>query len=196
MQRKQNENELGTMFRRYGFHARKSRDRGYVSCPNCHQLVRTCPHCHRGMLLNKAETLPDFIVSWKYVYVEGKGATDRWEYATSISPTQYKVMADDGVEGWLFLEIGTGRAPNGREAYLVPWTDWMTIETKLREQGILSIVYERSQKGKSPSAHELMEVFQLVWLKGGWTIPKEHFFWQIHPDAAIVASLSDEYGHE
>lgn len=183
MQRKQNESELGAMFRRYHFHTRKSRDRGYVSCPNCHRPVKVCPYCQKDMLLNKAETLPDFIVSWRFVYVEGKGAEDRWDFTTSITPTQRRVMAEDGVDGWLFLEIGTGRAPNGREAYLVPWDFWCKTEELLEEHAVKSIIFEGGSRSKNPTAKQCFPTYDLKWKGGGWIIPAGHPFWITYPDA-------------
>jgi hypothetical protein len=179
MQRKKNEVELGQMMRSYGFYTKKSRDRGYISCPKCHRPVTKCPTCHGDMLLNKAETMPDFLVAFDYIYIEGKGGTDSWNFKTSITPTQDKVCLEH--ESWLFLELGPGRAPEGRSAWLVPWTFWKNTQNNLEEQGFASIIYEGTERSRNPVAGDLLGHFAMIWKNGGWKIPKEHLFWMQHP---------------
>lgn len=178
MERKRNESEFGQMARRLGYYAYKWRDRGYVSCPKCHQEVRFCPHCHTNMLLNKAETKPDYLLAVEYAYVEGKAGTDRWAFADSITPNQRRVMVEH--EGWLFLEMGTGRAPTGRAAYLIPWPKWMETEEKLDEYGIKSIVWEKTARSKNPTSDSLFKEYRLVWDDGLWNIPDRHVWFDYH----------------
>ena len=175
MQRKKNEQELGAMMRRYGFHARKSRDRGYISCPNCHMPLKICPKCHKDFLLNKAETLPDYIISFDYVFIEGKGSTDSWSWKSSITPTQDIVCLQH--ESWLFLEMGTGRAPNGRSAWLVPWLKWKEIQHNLEELNFASIIYEATPRSRNPVASSVLMGYECEWYRGCWKVPDNHVFW-------------------
>lgn len=176
MQRKQNETELGRMMRDYGFYAKKARDRGYLSCPNCHIPVKTCPHCKKDLLLNKAETLPDFIIAMDYVYVEGKGSTDSWNWKSSITEIQDRVCLEH--ESWLFLEMGTGRAPKGRSAWLVPWVTWKEIQTNLEALGFSSIIFEGTTRTKNPVAKDVLQGYECEWHNGGWKLPVNHPFWK------------------
>lgn len=172
MIRKQSEAELASMFRRLGFYAHKWRDRGYVSCPICHRQIVTCPYCKSSMLLPKAETKPDYLVAEKYIYVEVKSATDRFSFS-DISDTQRRVLEEH--ESWLFIVIGTGKAPSGREAYLITWEAWKTWEQVMLAEGRKSLNF---RKGRNLTMHEVFGIFQLNWEpRVGWTIPSGHMFW-------------------
>lgn len=179
MERKKSEGEFGVMMRQlYHYFTYKWRDRGFVECPHCGRMVRNCPYCHRELLLNKAQTYPDFLVAYGWGFYEVKFGKERFGKA-DITPNQYKVM-EKCREGWLFLEMGEGRAPAGRSAFLLPWNVWLGIEVELEKLGVSSIVYERkSARGKSPVANELLAGFAMQWDRG-WKIPKEHVFWETH----------------
>lgn len=166
------------MMRREGILTYKWRDAGYMRCPKCGRLLLRCPMCHQDMLMPKAEQKPDFLVAMEYVYVEAKGGGLRWDFEKSITPTQRIVMREH--EGWLFLEMGEGRAPKGRAAYLVPWQKWTIIEEQLLSQDVHSVIWERSLRSKNPSADELMGEYRVVWDDGDWKIPEEHPFRQAH----------------
>lgn len=178
MKRKQNEVELSAMMRKYGFNARKSRDRGYINCPTCHTPVLNCPKCHSSLLLPKAETLPDYVVSLDYIYIEGKAGRDSWNWKSSITPTQEKVCLEH--ESWLFLEMGTGRAPKGRSAWFLPWVLWKRIQNNLENEGFSSLIYERTPRSRNPVAVELLIDYSLTWSNGHWIIPTHHLFWKEH----------------
>lgn len=181
--RKRNEEQFGKMARRYAFYAHKWRDRTYIRCPNCHKTIMFCPYCKGSLLLQKAQTKPDFLMAMAYVYVEAKGATDRWPFSESIRDNQ-RIVAEEH-ETWLFLEIGTGRAPNGKEAYFVPWSIWAEIEAKLIEDKIHSLVFESTKRSKNPTAREILGDYALEWNSGGWAIPSQHYFWKIHGSAYL-----------
>jgi hypothetical protein len=132
------------------------------------------------MLLNKAETLPDFLVAFDYIYVEGKGGTDSWNFKTSITPTQDRVCLEH--ESWLFLELGPGRAPAGRKAWLMPWITWKHMQQKYEKDGFSSIIFGRTVKSRNPVAQEDLKEWELVWADGGWKIPERHSFWYEHPN--------------
>lgn len=172
--RKRNESEFGSLMRSYGLYAHKWRDRGYARCPRCHRVLSTCPYCRQDMLMPKAETKPDFLVAMTYVYVEAKEGGDRWPFTVSITPNQRKVMLEH--ESYLFLEMGTGSAPNGRQAFLVPWEVWTHLEDNLLNNDIKSLVFEKTTK-KSMTAKEAFTPYELLWKPNvGWTIPEWHCF--------------------
>jgi hypothetical protein len=146
------------------------------------------------MLLNKAETLPDFFIAFDYIYVEGKGATDSWNWKSSITPTQEKVCLEH--ESWLFLEMGTGRAPNGRSAWLLPWTTWKVIEKNLEDLGFASIIYEGTERSRNPVAGSVLLGYELEWLDGSWSIPEHHQFFNAHPNLINQAMKFKENGND
>lgn len=178
MQRKRNEVVFGNMMRAYGYYTHKWRDRGYVSCPHCHMAITKCPYCKQDLLLEKAQTKPDFLVAMEYVYVEAKGAKDSWAFTTSIRDTQRQVAKE--AETYLFLEIGPGRVPKGKQAFLVPWEDWEYLEKELLEMNFKSLIFERTARSRMPTAKEILGGWELVWENGNWTIPEDHIFWERH----------------
>lgn len=171
---KKSETEFGSMFRKIGAYVHKWRDRGFVNCPNCHTILTTCPKCKKSMLLPKAQTKPDFLVAFDYAYAEVKDGKDRWAFTESIRPIQRETMLEHDT-AFLFLIMGTGRAPTGRSAYLIPWDKWLDIEEDLLDRNIKSIVYQ--QKGKVPSSEELFLEWKLEWTDGGWKLPKGKYQW-------------------
>lgn len=181
MQRKKPEEEFQKMMnQRYHLYTKKARDAGYVSCPQCGGLVRYCPHCNQDMLLPKAGTYPDYIVATTFLYVECKQGPDSWSIK-DFTPTQMKVMDEHlGKHGqaYLFLEIGEGRAPDGRHAFLVEWAWWRKTQEGLLQDKMTSIRFEATQRSRMPIACELLKDWQLAWRDGGWAIPKAHPFWQ------------------
>lgn len=177
---KDNESELGTLMRNLGYHVHKGRDRGYLACPHCHIPVRTCPVCRQDMLLEKAETMADFIISEKWFDAEAKMREFRFSL-TDVSPTQIRVL-NNSKEAYLFLGLGKGRAdrtfPDNREAFLIPWKELVTIMGELEERDIHSVVYRTSSRSTSPQANIVFQPYQLRWSKGGWSIPESHGFWK------------------
>jgi uncharacterized protein YbaR (Trm112 family) len=187
-QRKRNEEVFGTMARRYEFYAHKWRDRGYISCPTCRRSILVCPFCNGSLLLQKAETKPDFLLATSYVYVEAKGADDSWAFTTSIRPNQ-RIVAEEH-ETWLFLEIGTGRAPSGKMAFFVPWERWIEIEKELIENKHKSLIYAKTKQSRSPVANDVLGEWALVWHKG-WTIPSVHEFWKRHGEVYMIERIGN-----
>jgi len=178
MKRKRNEVVFGNMMRSYGYYTHKWRDRGYVSCPTCHMGITKCPYCKNDLLLEKAQTKPDFLVAMEYVYVEAKGAENSWPFTSSIRDTQREVAKE--AETYLFLEIGPGRVPKGKHAFLVPWEYWEAIEKELVESKCKSLIFEKTTRSRMPTAREILGDWELVWDKGSWTIPEDHIFWTRH----------------
>jgi len=178
--RKRNEGELGSAMRSLGYWVYKGRDRGFVTCPICHHPLMQCPYCKGSLLLNKAMTMPDFVVARNWFYVEAKQGGDSWDIK-DFTPTQITVMDENtrkGGEGYLFLELGLGRAPDGRSAWLVPWKPWTMIMDKMLSEGTHSLRFEQTARSRMPLAKDVLRGFELEWESGGWTIPKSHVFWQ------------------
>jgi len=180
MAHKQAETRVRWMSNWYRYYAHKYGDVRYPVCANCHTQFTICPVCKQKWVLPKSENAPDFAVGMVYTYIEAKNndKTGRWGW-TEISETgdranQRKWLLDK--QGWLFIELGLGRAPKGKGAWLIPFVRWVQdIEPKLDMLGMKSI--RKETKGKRPGADELLAGYQLEWHSGGWVIPDHHAWW-------------------
>jgi len=178
MQKKQSEASLGSMMRSYGYFAHKWRDRGFVSCPSCHKAVTVCPYCHSSMLLPKAQTLPDFLVAPTFAYIECKQGEESWSIG-DVSEVQEKVL-EDNPKSWIFLEMGTGRAPHGKEAFLIRWEVFKTIREIMLQKDLHSVRFQASRTSRMPLANSLFSADQLYWvIHLGWQIPFTHEWWKV-----------------
>jgi hypothetical protein len=176
MNKKDSEAALGTMMRGNGYFVHKWRDRGFVSCPTCHTAITICPNCKGSMLLPKAQTLPDFLVAKDYTYVECKQGVESWSI-TDFSPTQIEVL-DSIPKSWVFLLMGTGRAPLGKQAFLIPWDRFKEDRDRMIGSGMKSVRFENTERSKVLTAYALWLDCMLVWEKGaGWKIPIYHSWW-------------------
>lgn len=143
--------------------------------------VRYCMHCHKP--LPKTENAPDFVVAPVVTYVECKNSdkTGRWNWTEIAEDGARKNQREWLIEheGWLFIELGTGKAPKGRQAYLIPIIMWIRhFEPKLRELGMSSI--RKETRGKRPGADDLLGSYALKWITlEGWTIPENHAWWRV-----------------
>jgi hypothetical protein len=80
--------------------------------------------------------------------------------------------------GWLFIQLGDEPAPNGKSAYLLPFSVWVDeIEPVLIAKKMQSI--RRETVGERIGADELLMEFRLIWAEGGWAIPKTHHWWHV-----------------
>ena len=145
--------------------------------------VRYCIYC-KGVL-PKTERAPDFAVAVSFTYVECKNndKTGRWSWKEladgGTRHNQREWLLNEG--GWLFIELGLGRAPKGKSAFLVPFGFWVDhIEPQLIELGMASIRKDtRGKDGKRPGADEILARFRLEWVtKEGWIIPNGHDWWK------------------
>lgn len=149
--------------------------------------VRYCIHC--GKPLPKTEQVPDFLVSMVGTYIEAKNSdsTGTWRW-TELLPdgeraNQRQWLIDHG--GWLFIELGEGRAPVGRSAFLVPFYRWVDeIEPQLLLNNQKSIRKETvlnkdgTLRGGHIGGDELLHKYALTWEPViGWTIPFYHTWW-------------------
>lgn len=192
MKKKRSEESLRTMMKYHSIKAIKGRDRGYINCPNCHTPAKTCPNCKGDMLLNKAATRLDFLVLINWTEVECKQGDESWAL-NDFTATQEKLLPQEieelGEPRWLFLEIGDGRAPKGKEAYLIPADEFIRIRDLEYEAGRKSVRFRKTNRSKVKEARELFERFGLTWkTKVGWTIPEDHEFWKVKVNPVDLAA--------
>lgn len=177
MKKKQSETSLGLLMRGLNYFVHKWRDRGYISCPRCHVLLKTCPVCHEDMLLPKAQSHPDFLIAMKWAYVECKQGGESWPIG-DISDVQQSAL-NDHHNSWIFLEMGTGRAPKGKGAWLIPWEEFKEMQRMILAKGHKSIRFQDTERSKVPTADDAFHPYRLYWQTNeGWTIPEEHEWWQ------------------
>lgn len=147
--------------------------------------VRYCIHCHKPQ--PKSERAPDYAVAPIATWVEAKNndAKGRWSWIELLADGDRSNQRDWLLEkgGWLFIELGLGRAPNGKGAWLVPFKLWVEqVEPVLLEKGMRSLRYTQKQKAK-PGADEFLHKWALAWETNvGWTIPDGHVWWRALAD--------------
>jgi hypothetical protein len=125
-------------------------------------------------------TLPDYVIAPEYMFVECKQEGESWSILDFTS-TQISVLngpVQKGGEGYLFLELGDGNAPDGRGAWLVEWRKWLEIQHNLLEANCKSLRFESTSRSSMPTASGALMGYELEWQTGGWAIPEEHPFWQ------------------
>lgn len=149
--------------------------------------VRYCIHCHQP--LPKSELAPDFAVAPIFYWIECKNndSTGRWNWKSDIGPEGARSRQREWLKtnsGWLFIQLGKGRAPKGKAAWLIDFEAWeKVVEPRLIANNISSVrlegQYTSMDKGYRPPAEEYLGTFtQLMWKDGGWIIPKGHKFWR------------------
>jgi len=181
MKKKRSEESLHKMMKQYKYKPMKGRDRGYVSCPQCHNTIQTCPKCKKSMLLPKASTRLDYLVAMDWVEIECKQGEETWslhdftENQENLLPLP---VEETQHPRWIFVELGTGRAPNGKEAYLIPADAFLVIRKNLEEHQMKSVRFRRTERSKLPEARHTFGKFGLEWVTNrGWNIPEGHEFW-------------------
>lgn len=166
-QRKRNEHVFGEMMREYGYYVHKWGDVRYGHCPKCNTFFP----------LPKAEKKPDFLVAMTYRYVEAKGAGDIWTFADDFRPNQREFMDENHLQSWIFVEMGSGKAPKGKSAFLMPWSLWKFIENQILEDGHKSIRLFGTTTTRVPTLQQVIpENYFLEWANGKW-----HANYETHP---------------
>lgn len=142
--------------------------------------VRRCPRCHAPIYVTQRiegeeeeekSSIVDYLIFVGAIpaWVECKQTGTNTFPLDYIQPHQIRFMNDwteRGLQNWLFLLMGEGRAPRGRWGYLIPWQEWTEK------------VSEEKLGRKSLTAAEAAILFghcELVY-KGGWSLPPGHPF--------------------
>jgi hypothetical protein len=178
------------MMKLYNFLPDKGRDRGYVHCPHCHEAIKECPHCKKDALMEKAKGRLDYRIIFEWIEVECKQGTETWSLDDFTKPQErlFQEVIQGFTMRWLFLEIGDGRAPKGKEAYLIPAQPFLKIRTDEAVANRKSVRFRKTERSRLMEARELFAKWQLEWATGtGWTIPDDHIFWKHRfPDQTIA----------
>jgi hypothetical protein len=124
------------------------------------------------MLLPKAASYPDFLLSYQPIFIEVKWGKDRYQFE-DISPAQRQALSDNK-HSWVFVIIGDGRAPVGRGAWLIPWTRYIITEIQCEQKEVKSLLFQKTERSRVPEADEFWKAWRLKWANGGWSIPLDH----------------------
>lgn len=160
--------------------------------------VRYCIHCHKA--LPKSEQAPDFSLWEVYNWVECKNSdsTGRWNASELMEGGSREKQREFLLEndGWLFIVLGTGRAPKGKSAFLLSFSDWINrFEPILEHNNMRSI--RKSSKGNRPGADLLLQSYRLEWHDGGWNIPNGHpFWWHLYQQVSTLKLKLKEHLYE
>ncbi|MFW9958790.1 MAG: hypothetical protein ACFFCT_12025 [Candidatus Odinarchaeota archaeon] len=123
----------------------------------------------------KARWRPDYMVNWSPLAVEVKRSTknDTWslhDFSEDQEMFLNKHIAK-GFDAWIFLLMGRGRLPNGKEAYLMPWL-WLSL---LRDHlEFKSVRLEATDRSEVPVARDIFQNWKLEWGKGVFVAPENH----------------------
>lgn len=198
MEAKHAEEALREMLNAYGWDHRKYGDVRYPNCPRCHTVFTTCPICKEKWVLPKSENAPDMSAGeYNWFECKNSNATGSWAW-TEISETgkrsnQRKFLLERAGKSWLFIVLGTGRAPKGKGAYLIPFDEWVgVVEPQLTYMNMKSLVFEATQR--RVCADHFLSSYRLSWLKGHWEIPDGHIWW-LRRYAHLQAQLLEAERH-
>lgn len=125
----------------------------------------------------KSERMPDFSMAAVIEYIEVKQSIKDGSFNFKdggLTEIQQDFMEQYG--GYIFLEIGRGRSPDKRKAYMIPYANWKSITDDLIKQGYSSFRLEQNKIG-CPGTEQLFAKWGCSWRKGSWDIPQGHKFW-------------------
>jgi len=203
--RKSNESQVRDMIHNHGWDWKKYADSRY------------CPHCRQ--LLYKTDNLPfdgAATIGGIYVPIEIKeetsksGAGKANSFSLSdIRENQHAGLTEwrlkHGRSTWIFLTMGhqqvnAYKQPYRRRSWLVPWSNWLTLEDWLRGAGYFSLPYSSDTTNRKAllerglTAVDILLPFEVPWSKWengyGWAVPREHVF-ALEYDLTIFPSESE-----
>lgn len=195
---KEAEKTLVHLRKKYNFYSHKYGDLRKPTCGICKKITEVCPNCDNPFFLPKTDRMPDYALGIIYTWVECKNSdsTGRWNWAIDIGPEgNRKIQRNFFLEtpGWLLVELGTEKAPDGKSVYLIPTRHWFsTLEPELIEKGMKSI--RKETKRNRPGADELWSKYKLSWVVNeGWIIPAGHIWWKaLHYSLTLMAQTVEE----
>jgi hypothetical protein len=96
-----------------------------------------------------------------------------------ISPEQRKFLSDHISNSLLWVWFGRCHP---RDAFLVPWKDWLEVEQNFKNAGLLGMAWQIPHLLEHRAyfhAKEALKLYRLAWRKEihGWLIPVCHPFW-------------------
>ena len=169
MATKQNETEFSKFAGHYNIWAHKWGD--IRQCPNCHTNIYTARiHPEDKRERDHQESIVDYLAFIGYlpVWVECKGSPGKgvYRFKDEWDIRQHNFMqswTNRGVYALVFLTFGEGRAPDGRAAFLMPYTAHFHLEDTMQtSHNRVSLPFDE--------ACEYLQEYRLQWIQGGWKI--------------------------
>jgi len=165
--------------------------------------LRVCPKCHTKLFASREDVPDESIIDYEIfigstpAWVECKGKPGHTLLPfTEISPKQRNFLTSwmlRDVWSFLFVTLGDGNAPRGRQAWLIPWYIYTQAED---HYGTARVSWPWKQQGVYPGFNQVFWEYELTWVKGGWTIPPTSPMLGYFPDILTLPSLYGvDYGH-
>lgn len=135
---------------------------------------------------NPTGTIVDYLIwigskpAWVECKQEHGGRLNFRQFSSSQVRFMKSFMKRD-VQCWLFLLMGSGRAPMGRAAYLIPWREFADVAKLFKEAGKKSMPWKKNRQSGNWNAEYFFFKHRLDW-QGGWRLPIDHIFTSWFPD--------------
>ena len=132
---------------------------------------------------------PDFLmlIHGRYAWVECKSGHDSFAWASDENHGGKGIRTgqrlwlnrerEDGIPCFLFISLGDGRAPEGRDAYMITWVRWLEVEKDLIKEDMKSISWMRNTRKTSifNMRDEFDYTYRLKWKANvGWVLGPYH----------------------
>ena len=143
----------------------------------------------------KAATRLDYLIAMEWTEVECKQGAESWSLYDLTETQEALINKPTRREHnrWLFLEIGDGRAPQGREAYLIPGGAFVIIRDHYAKEGFKSVRFRSTERSRVPEAREAFVRYSLEWVPNkGWTIPDDHEWWNYDSLPEMLCKVGDD----
>lgn len=193
MANKQAESDFASLCARYNIWCHKWRDVSY--CPNCHKPIFMTQHTDQKDTGDNQQSIVDYLIFTRgtphWVECKGKGGDTRFDFADLNSKQRnfLNSWGDRGVQCWLFLTLGDGKAPYGRKAWMIPWDNYLLVESYIESHGRKSIPWKWPSIEHPVNTTDAFKHWELIWDTGGWSFPSTHQMKSIY-----VVNLPPLYG--
>ncbi|KPK19761.1 MAG: hypothetical protein AMJ70_08545 [Dehalococcoidia bacterium SG8_51_3] len=180
MKRKRAEADLAKFIHDIGWDWKKFEDRRY--CPNCRALLyRVDDRPYDGMATVNGIAIPIEVKASKlnFAFSELKKHQEDGMLEWQEKHNRYKGC-------WIFLQMGdqkpNSKQPNRRRCWLITLNAFLDIRTlcSMMETQTLPYSEETTNRKKLKdlqiSATTLLGKWELKWIPGGWSLPREHLF--------------------
>jgi len=179
------ESEFATLCARYNIWCHKWGDVRF--CPNCRSPIfpkRISQQDKRPV--EDQESIVDYLIfiADRPVWVECKGKHNTTSWPFSDLDIRQENFLDSwwlrGVNSAIFLSFGPGKIPD-RSAWLLPYIDFAHFRLEVLGTNRKSFSYT--------FAKEKLIEYELVWERGGWSIPPECWIAKTFPNVLELHPL-------
>ena len=193
MTAKQAETEFARMCARMNIWCHKWQDVRY--CPNCRKPIfqkRTSENDERPR--EQQESIVDYLIFVDNIpiWVECKGKGGETRFAFRDLNQQQRNFLDSwvkrGTPCYLFITLGDGKAPKGRNAWLIDYAFWYERERAYVLNGMKSLPWMYAGRKGDYFDFGDFDSYKLAW-DSGWMISKDHALAYKYPGIFSLPSL-------